>query len=112
MRHGISIRVILDIILSRVSSNVGVVDKGSGAICVISACGWVTAILETGTVYIIGTAVFWIWTCSVIVAKGVSTRLFLSVLSTDVIGGNFRLIPLVLVCSTEFVSKQVCKKSS
>ena len=65
-----SICVILDIILSWVSCNVGVADKGSGGICVISACCWFTGILETGTVYIIGAAVFWTWTCSVIVAKG------------------------------------------
>ena len=53
-----SICVILDIILSRVSCNVGVAGKGSGAICVISACCWFTVILETGTGDIIGAAYF------------------------------------------------------
>ena len=73
-----SICVILDIIFSRFSWKVGVSDKSSGAICVISACCWFTAILETGTVYLIRTAVLWTGTCSVIAAKGISTRLLLS----------------------------------
>ena len=72
--------VILGIILSRVSCNVAVVNKSSGATCVISACCWFAAILETGTEYQIRAAVFWTWQCSVIVAKGVSKRLFLSAL--------------------------------
>ena len=49
--------VILDI-LSRVSCNVGVADKSSGAICMISARCWFTAILENKTEYVIGAAVF------------------------------------------------------
>ena len=108
-----SICVILDIILSSVSCNVGVADtnKDSGAICVISACCWFIATLETGTVYIMRIAVFWTWTCSVTVASGVSTRLPLSLLGIYAISGNFRLIPLVLVCSAELISKQICKKS-
>ena len=106
--------VILDITLSRVSCKVSVADKGSWAIFVISVYCWFNVILETGTVYIVGLAVFWTWTWSVIVGKGVLTRLLLSVLTLgthDVISGNFRLIPLVLVCSTEFISKQIHKNS-
>ena len=63
--------------------------------------------------YIIRAAVFWTGTCSLIVAKGVSTKLFLFVLGTDtdVIGGNYKLIPLALVCFTELISKQIWKKS-
>ena len=108
-----SICAILDIILLRVSCKVGIAEKVSVAIFVVSACYWFNAILETGTVYIIGTAVFWTWTCPVIVDKEVSTRLLLSVLAlgTDVIGGNFELIPLVLVCSTDLISKQRIKNS-
>ena len=106
-----SICVIFDIILFGDSWKVGVADKVWGTICVISACCWFTAILETGTVRKIGAAVFWSWTCSVIVAKEVSTRLLVSLLGTDVIGGNFKLIHLVLFCSTEVISEQICKKS-
>ena len=90
---------------------VSVAGKGSRAICVISACCWFIAILETRTVRVIGGAVFWTGACSVIVVMGVSTRLLLSVLGTDVIGGNFKLVSLVLVCSTDPISKQICKKS-
>ena len=43
-------------------------------------------------------------------SQGGFTRLLLSVFGTDVIGGNFNLIPLVLVCSAELISKQICKK--
>ena len=32
-------------------------------------------------------------------------------LGTDVIVGNFELIPLVLVCYAELTSKQICKIS-
>ena len=98
-----SICVIFDIIFSRVSCNIGIADKGLGAICVISACCWFTAMLGAG---------LWTWTCPVIVAKGFWTKLLLSVLGTDDITGNVKLIPLVLICSTELISKQICKKSS
>ena len=51
--------VILDVIMARVSCKFGVADKGSLAICVVSACCSFTAILQTGTVYLIGAAVCW-----------------------------------------------------
>ena len=88
-----SICVTLDIILSRVSCSVGVADEGSGAICVISVCCWSTVILGTGSVYKMGTAVFWTSACSVIAVKEVSIRPLLSILGSNVIPENFKLIP-------------------
>ena len=52
-----SIFVILEIILLRVSCKADAAEKGSVAIFVISACCWFNAILETGTVYIIGSCI-------------------------------------------------------
>ena len=85
--------------------------KDSGANFVISAFSSFNAILETGTVYIMGAAVFWTWTSSVIVAKEVSTRLLLSLAfgtADNDIGGNFKLIPWYLfVLQNSYQSKYV-----
>ena len=51
------------------------------------------------------------WVFSVILAKESSSRLLLSVLDTDIICRNLKLIPLVLACSTELISKQIWKRS-
>ena len=56
-------------------------------------------------------AVFWTSACSVIAAKEVTIRLLLSALGSDARGGNFKLIPCVLVCSAELISKQTRQRS-
>ena len=69
------------------------------------------SLVRTETVYVMETAVFCTWLCSVIAAKEVSTRLLLSLHGTDVIDANFKHIFLAIVCSTKLLSKLICKRS-